>query len=139
MLNRVKGKVDVAEARTVSSGRTEVGPTKSYARRTVGLPRSICEDLGEFLTLRARERGCPPAPDDYVFTAPRGGPLRRDLLLKRILRPAATAAGLPAGLRVPAPRHPSVPLLIQLVAPPKVLQDRLGPPSTPPTHENRRV
>src|SRR3546814_21069407 len=75
--------VEVAEALTVISGRTEVGPTKSYARRTVGLPRSICEDFGEFLTLRARERGCPPAPADYVFTAPRGGPLRRVLLLKR--------------------------------------------------------
>src|SRR3546814_1927225 len=105
---------DVAAALTVISGRTGVGPTKSYARRTVGLPRSICEDFGEFLTLRARERGCPPAPDDYVFTAPRGGPLRRDLLLKRILRPAATAAGLPAGLRVHDLRHTSVSLLIEL-------------------------
>src|SRR3546814_9018593 len=35
-LNLVKGTVEVAEALTVISGRTEVGPTKSYARRTVG-------------------------------------------------------------------------------------------------------
>jgi integrase len=106
--------------------RTEVGPTKSYARRTVGLPRSICDDLGEFLTRRSRERGCPPSPDDYVFTAPRGGPLRRDLLLKRFIRPPAEAAGLPAGLRLHDLRHTSVSLLIELGAHPKVIQERLG-------------
>jgi integrase len=125
-LNLVKGTVEVAEALTVISGRTEVGPTKSYARRTVGLPRSICDDLGEFLTRRVQERGCPPSLDDYVFTAPRGGPLRRDLLLKRFLRPAAEAAGLPAGLRVHDLRHTSVSLLIELGAHPKVIQERLG-------------
>jgi integrase len=122
----VKGTVEVAEALTVISGRTEVGPTKSYARRTVGLPRSICDDLGEFLTRRSRERGCPPSPDDYVFTAPRGGPLRRDLLLKRFIRPPAEAAGLPAGLRLHDLRHTSVSLLIELGAHPKVIQERLG-------------
>ena len=125
-LNLVKGTVEVAEALTVISGRTEVGPTKSYARRTVGLPRSICDDLGEFLTRRAQERGCPPSPDDYVFTAPRGGPLRRDLLLKRFIRPPAEAAGLPAGLRLHDLRHTSVSLLIELGAHPKVIQERLG-------------
>jgi integrase len=103
-----------------------VGPTKSYARRTIGLPRSICDELGEFLTRRAHERGSAPSPDDYVFTAPRGGPLRRDLLLKRYLRPAAEAAGLPAGLRVHDLRHSSVSLLIELGAHPKVIQERLG-------------
>ena len=92
----------------------------------MGLPRSICEDFGEFLTLRAQERGCPPSPNDYVFTAPRGGPLRRDLLLKRFLRPAADAAGLPAGLRAHDLRHTSVSLLIELGAHPKVIQERLG-------------
>lgn len=86
----------------------------------------MCEDLGELLTLRAQERGRLPSPDDYVFTAPRGGPLRRDLLLKRFLRPAAEAAGLPAGLRVHDLRHTSVSLLIELGAHPKVIQERLG-------------
>ncbi len=125
-LNLVKGTVEIAEALTVIGGRTEVGPTKSYARRTVGVPRSICDEIGEFLALRALERGCAPSPDDYVFTAPLGGPLRRDLLLKRFLRPAVLAAGLPAGLRVHDLRHTSVSLLIELGAHPKVIQERLG-------------
>jgi integrase len=125
-LNLVQGTVEVAEALTVIGGRTEVGPPKSYARRTVGLPRSLCDDFGAHLAQRARDRGEAPKPKDYVFTAPKGGPLRRDLLLKRILRPAADRAGLPPGLRVHDLRHTSVSLLIQLGAHPKVIQERLG-------------
>src|SRR3546814_4299717 len=68
-------------------------------------------------------RTVPPFPSAPLF---RSGPLRRDLLLKRILRPAATAAGLPAGLRVHDLRHTSVSLLIELGAHPKVIQERLG-------------
>lgn len=54
-LNLLKGTVEVAEAVTVIAGHTEIGPTKSYARRTVGLPRSICDDLGEYLAARAAD------------------------------------------------------------------------------------
>lgn len=71
-------------------------------------------------------RGCPPSPVDYVFTAPRGGPLRRDLLLKRFIRPPAEAAGLPGGLRLHDLWRTSVSLLIELGAHPKVIQERLG-------------
>jgi integrase len=125
-LNLVKGTVEVAEALTVIGGRMELGPTKSYARRTVGLPRSLCDELGELLTVRAAERGTPPDPEDFVFTAPMGGPLRRDLLLKRFLRPAVERAGLPPQLRVHDLRHTCVSLLIELGAHPKAIQERLG-------------
>jgi integrase len=125
-LNLVKGTVEVAEALTVIAGRTEVGPTKSYARRTVGLPRSICDELAAFLAARAEERGTRPQPEDFVFTAPMGGPLRRDLLLKRFLRPAVQKVGLPPQLRVHDLRHTCVSLLIELGAHPKAIQERLG-------------
>jgi integrase len=65
-------------------------------------------------------------PDDYVFTAPRGGPLRRDLLFKRILRPAIETANLPQGLRLHDLRHSCAALLIELGAHPKAIQERLG-------------
>lgn len=125
-LNLLKGTVDVAEALTVIGGRTEVGPTKSYQRRTVGVPRSICDDLAAHLAQRAEERGVAPSPDDYVFTAPRGGPLRRDLSQKRFLRPAVLAAGLPAMLRMHDLRHTCASLLIGLGAHPKLIQEHLG-------------
>jgi integrase len=118
--------VEVAEAMTVVSGRVEVGPTKSHARRTVGLPRSICDDLGSHLGALAAEQGAPLRGDQFVFTAPKGGPLRRDLLLKRYIRPAVERAGLPMGLRVHDPRHTSVSLPIELGAHPKLIQEHLG-------------
>jgi hypothetical protein len=107
-------------------GRTKVGPTKSYARRSVGIPRSLCNDLGQHLAARASGLGRPLDPGDYIFTAPRGGPLRRDLLLKRFLRPAIEAAGLPRELRLHDLRHTSAALLIELGAHPKAIQERLG-------------
>ena len=124
-LNLLKGTVEVADAVTVVAGKTEIGPTKSYARRTVGLPRSVCEDLGEYLAARAAKEG-PLSPDAFLFTAPQGGLLRRDLLLRRYLRPAIKQAGLPERLRVHDLRHTSVSLLIELGAHPKVIQERLG-------------
>jgi integrase len=99
-VNLMKRTMEICEALTVVGGRTEVGPTKTYARRTVGIPRSIADELAAHLSERAATLGRPLDPDDYVFTAPRGGPLRRDLLFKRFLRPAIEAANLPANLRL---------------------------------------
>ena len=64
--------------------------------------------------------------EEFVFTAPMGGPLRRDLLYKRVIRPAIERAGLPSGLRLHDLRHTCVSLLIQLGAHPKAIQERLG-------------
>ncbi len=125
-LNLVKGTVEIAEALTVVGGRTEVGPTKSGARRTVQITRSLCEQFGEHLARRAEELGRRLAGDDFVFVAPEGGPLRRDLLYKRIFRPAVARAGLPAGLRLHDLRHTCASLLIDLGAHPKVIQEWLG-------------
>jgi integrase len=99
-VNLMKRTMEISEALTVVGGRTEVGPTKTYARRSVGIPRSLCDDLGAHFADRVATLGRPLDPDDYIFTAPRGGPLRRDLLFKRFLRPAIEAANLPPRLRL---------------------------------------
>jgi integrase len=125
-VNLMKGTMEICEALTVVGGRTEVGPTKTYARRTVGIPRSIGDDLAAHLSGRVAALGRPLDPDDYVFTAPRGGPLRRDLLFKRFLRPAIEAANLPSNLRLHDLRHSCAALLIELGAHPKAIQERLG-------------
>jgi integrase len=125
-LNLLKGTLEVAEALTVVDGKVEVGPTKSYARRTVGLPRSICDDLTAHLAVRTADEARPLQPRDFVFTAPKGGPLRRDLLYKRFFQPAVRRAGLPAGLRLHDLRHTCASLLVQLGAHPKAIQERLG-------------
>ena len=120
------GTVEVAEARTVVGGRTEDGPPKSGSRRTVQLPASVCAQLRDHLSERAAEVGRPLTGDDYVFTAPEGGPLRRDLLHKRIFRPAVIEAGLPESLRMHDLRHTCTSILIALGAHPKVIQEWLG-------------
>lgn len=121
-----KGRVEVAEALTVVKGRTEVGPTKNSLRRTVSIPRSVCDDLASYLASRAEEAGVPLRADEFVFTAPKGGPLRRDLLFKRFIRPAISRSGMPERLRLHDLRHTCAALLISLGAHPKVIQERLG-------------
>lgn len=125
-VNLRRGTLEISEALTVVGGRTEVGPTKTYARRTVGVPASVRDDLAAYLERRARQAARPLDASEYVFTAPRGGPLRRDQLFKRILRPAIEAAGLPQGLRLHDLRHSCAALLIDLGAHPKAIQERLG-------------
>jgi integrase len=125
-VNVMRATMEISEALTVVGGRTEVGPTKTYARRTVGIPRSLVEDLAAHLADRTAALGRPLDPDDYVFTAPRGGPLRRDLLFKRFIRPAIEVAGLPPTLRLHDLRHTCAALLIELGAHPKAIQERLG-------------
>lgn len=125
-VNLLRATMEISEALTVVGGRTEVGPTKTYARRSVGIPRSIVDDLGVYLAQRSAALGRPLSPDDYVFTAPRGGPLRRDLLFKRLLRPAIDAANLPTNLRLHDLRHSCAAILIELGAHPKAIQERLG-------------
>jgi integrase len=125
-LNLLDGSVEVSEALTVVKGRTEVGPIKTGVRRTVRVPRSLCQQVGDVLAARRIAEGRVLVAEDYVFTAPEGGPLRRDLLHKRILKPAVTAAGLPENLRMHDLRHTCASLLIQLGAHPKVIQEWLG-------------
>lgn len=125
-VNLMKRTMEVSEALTVVGGRTEVGPTKTYARRSVGIPRSLCDDVATYLAERTATAGRRLDPNDYVFTAPRGGPLRRDLLFKRFVRPAIEACNLPPNLRLHDLRHSCVALLIELGAHPKAIQERLG-------------
>lgn len=125
-INLLDGSVEVAEALTLVKGRTEVGPIKNGVRRTVRVPRSLCQEVGDMLAARRGALGRPLAADEYVFTAPEGGLLRRDHLHKRILKPAVTAAGLPEDLRMHDLRHTCASLLIQLGAHPKLIQEWLG-------------
>jgi integrase len=92
----------------------------------VAIPRFLSDDLGAYLAVRGQAAGRALTSDDYLFTAPEGGPLRRDLLHKRYFRPAVLKAGLPEGLRVHDLRHSCASILIGLGAHPKVIQERLG-------------
>jgi integrase len=96
-----------------------VGPPKTRAsRRTVGLPRAVVEELAAHLAT-------PAPPDAFVFTAPKGGPLRVIAFRARIWRPATNSAGLD-GLRIHDLRHTAVALWIAAGANPKEVAARAG-------------
>jgi integrase len=90
-LNLLRGRCEVGESATEVDGRLVWGPTKTYARRTVPLPRFLCDQLAAYLAVR------PHGPDDLVFTAPQGGPLREQKFVAGVFKPAAARVGLPIG------------------------------------------
>jgi integrase len=86
----------------------------------VHLPRFLCEQLAAYLAER------PHGPDDLVFTAPQGGPLREQKLVAGSFKPAAARAGLPHRLRFHDLRHTCASLLIAQGASVKAVQAQLG-------------
>src|SRR4029453_9332746 len=115
----LRGTVEVAEIVSEVGGRLRVGPPKTRAsRRTVGLPRAGVEEVAAHLAT-------PAPPDAFVFTAPKGGPLRVIAFRARIWRPATRTAGLD-GLRIHDLRHTAVALWIAAGANPKEVAARAG-------------
>jgi integrase len=70
--------------------------------------------------------GRPHGPDDLVFTAPQGGPLRERKFLHGQLKPVARRADLPEPLRAHDLRHTPASLLIREGASVKAVQRSLG-------------
>jgi integrase len=119
-LDLLRGTVRVVEAATEVDGRLHWGGVKTHEARTVRLPRSITDELA------ARLSGRPHGPEDLVFPAPLGGPMRWSKWTKRYFKPAALAAGLPERLRLYDLRHTCASLLIREGATVKAVQAQLG-------------
>jgi len=119
-LDMLRGTVRVVEAASEVSGRLITGPTKTHAERTVRLPRFLRDELAAYLASPPRDR------DAFVFTAPKGGPLRHHNFYKRQFCPALVRAGLPAQIRFHDLRHTCASLLIAQGAHPKAIQAHLG-------------
>lgn len=111
--------IDVAEIVVEADGHLYVGPPKTNAgRRRVPAPRFVMDALKPHLAGKG--------PDDLVFPAPRGGHVRAGNWRKRYWRPAVTAAGLEAGLRVHDLRHTAVAWWIAAGADPVDIARRAG-------------
>lgn len=119
-LDLLRGTVRVAEAAPEVAGRLEWGGVKTHEARTVRLPRSLAAEVGAYLADR------PHGPEDLVFTAPQGGPLRQSKFVPGYFKPALRAAGLPATLRFYDLRHTAASLLIREGASVKAVQRQLG-------------
>lgn len=119
-LDLLRGSVDVRESYAEVHGALVLGPTKTYARRSVALPRFLCDDLGAYLA------GRDVSPDAHVFTSPDCAPLRQSNFYRRTFKPGVAAAGLPEKLRFHDLRHTCAALLIAQGAHPRALMERLG-------------
>lgn len=112
-------RIRIVQNYTDVKGVLALGPVKNHEKRSVPLPRSFADELG---TLAAAL-----SPDDLLFRAPEGGPLRYNNFRNRVFDPAVKAAGL-AGMGVTPHklRHTAASLSIAAGADVKVVQTMLG-------------
>jgi integrase len=119
-VNMLGRTIQVEETLTEVSGHIHAGPVKTAAsRRQVKIPKLLVDELAHHLAM------WPPTGDGFLFTAPNGGPIRKDNFRLRTWLPAVAAAGL-GGVRVHDLRHTHAALLIAQGEHPKVIQSRLG-------------
>lgn len=116
----LRSRLHVVESLSEVRGAFHFGATKTYQARAVVLPRLLRDRFAEHL---AHEVGADS--DDLVFTAPRGGPLRRKEFSVGFWRPALEEAGIDHA-RVHDLRHTCASLLIATGANPKAVQAQLG-------------
>jgi integrase len=133
-LDLLRGTVRVAEAAPEVAGHPMWGGVKTHEARTARLPRSVADELGVYLASR------PNGPNDLLFTAPRGGPLRESKFVPGRFKPAVRAASdaiaqldgqgrpapLPEDLRLYDLRHTAASLMIREGASVKAVQKQLG-------------
>lgn len=120
-LDFLRRTLTVAETVAEVEGKIMFAPPKTLAScRTVGVPAPVMDMLAEHLARRGR-----PGPDELVFVAERGGPLRAPHFRRRVWAPAVKAAKL-EGLTFHGLRHSAAGLMIELGAHPRVIQQRLG-------------
>lgn len=112
--------VEVAQSVEEIHGELVYGPPKTYARRRVELPAGLADELADHLAQRAGDS------DDFVFTAPNGGPLRHTNFYGRHFKPAVTRAGLDPTTRFHDLRHTAAALMIAEGAHLLVVKERLG-------------
>ena len=119
-LDLLRRSLTIAETLSDVRGQAKLAPPKTTAaRRQVALPKFLSEELARHLAQWL------PGVDGFVFTAPKGGPLRRTNFRRRAwLSAVRSSVGEP--LRVHDLRHTHAAMLIAQGEHPKVNQLRLG-------------
>ncbi len=111
----------VSETVAEVNGRLQPANVKTgTSERTLAVPPFVIAMLSEHLA-RTNRKG----PDDYVFQAPQGGPIRYTNFRPRIWKPAVEAAGL-KDVTFHSLRHSAGGLLRQASVHTQLIQQRLG-------------
>ncbi len=106
---------NLGEAR---DGTLRVGPTKTYQRRTVPLASFLIDRLKPLLEDREG--------DEFVFTAPEGGPVRHHNFYARTFKPGIRRAGLDDSIRFHDLRHTCAAWLVDSGAHVRAVMEWLG-------------
>jgi len=104
-LNLLAATLDAVESVIDINGTLTSGPTKTGRRRSITLPRFLCDELGTHI-------GAYPSADGFVFKSAHGNQVRHQNFYRRTFRPVVAQAGLPQGLRFHDLRHTCAALLI---------------------------
>ncbi|WP_236061897.1 tyrosine-type recombinase/integrase [Actinacidiphila acididurans] len=109
----------IVEAYADDNGKLYLDSPKDHERRSVPLPQFLVADLAGHIAERE--------PDELLFTAPQGGPLRIRNFRQRFFDPAVKAAGLDHLKLTPHKlRHTAASLAIASGADVNVVQTMLG-------------
>ena len=118
-VNLASAKAEVAEnLGEASDGTLRFGATKTYQRRTV--------PLAPFLVERLRPMVAGRGDEDFVFTAPGGGPVRHHNFYSRSFKPGVKTAGLDESIRFHDLRHTCAAWLIDSGAHVRAIMEWLG-------------
>jgi integrase len=118
-LDLMRRRSHVAESVTeVNGGRLDWGLPKSHERRWVPVARFLVGDLAEHIAGKA--------PDDLVFTAPKGAVLRVGGARRSWFDRAVEMSGMPTGLHPHELRHTAASLAVSAGANVKAVQRMLG-------------
>jgi integrase len=99
-------------------GQLQIGPPKTWRRRSVPLPAALADDLS--VHVRGKR------PNEFVFTSARGTPVRQSNFQARHFKPAAIRAGIDPRVRFHDLRHSYAAMLIAQGAHPRAIMERLG-------------
>lgn len=112
------------DEKIVEAGHLIRGEPKTHrSRRWVTVPDFVAFALAEHVRLH------PPGPDGLVFTAPKGGPIRRPAFYRLVWHKATKAAGL-EGFPFRNLRHTGATMALQEGTSPVLVAFRLGHTST---------
>lgn len=113
--------LEITETCAEVNGRVSFAAPKTRAsQRTLGVPDFILQMLSEHLAMRGR-----PGPNELIFVAPEGGPLRRSTFRTRVFDPAVGRAELEK-LTFHDLRHTAAGLMIEMGAHIEAIKQRLG-------------
>jgi integrase len=99
-------------------GRRKLGPVKTWEKRWLPIPTFLVDELTALTTGRT--------PDDFIFTAARGGPIDGTNWYNRVWTKTRAAAGLATAMSVHDLRHVAATNAIAAGADVKLVQQMLG-------------